>query len=94
VLDEPNSNLDGPGELALAKALDRAKEKSITVVAITQRPSLLQSVDKILLLNNGTAQAFGKRDDIIPLLTGRPPANGAAPVNGATPPNGAAVLEA
>ena len=73
VLDEPNSNLDAPGELALAKALSRAKKRNITVVAITQRPALLQSADKIMVIKEGTAHAIGKRDDIIPLLT----ANGA-----------------
>jgi ATP-binding cassette, subfamily C, bacterial len=71
VLDEPNSNLDAPGEMALARALGRAKEKRITVVAITQRPALLRSVDKIMILKEGTTQAIGKRDDIIPLLSGR-----------------------
>jgi ATP-binding cassette subfamily C protein len=69
VLDEPNSNLDAPGEVALAKALSRAKRRNITVVAITQRPALLQSADKIMVIKEGTAQAIGKRDDIIPLLT-------------------------
>jgi ATP-binding cassette, subfamily C, bacterial len=88
VLDEPNSNLDAPGELALARALERAREKKITVVAITQRPALLRSVDKIMILKDGTAQAVGKRDDIIPLLSGRPPANGAA-----TPAAGTAILQ-
>jgi ATP-binding cassette, subfamily C, bacterial len=83
VLDEPNSNLDAPGELALGKALGRAKDKSITVVAITQRPALLRSVDKIMILKDGTAQAMGKRDDILPLLSGRSPGNGAAPGNAA-----------
>jgi ATP-binding cassette, subfamily C, bacterial len=86
VLDEPNSNLDGPGELALARALGRAKEHKITVVAITQRPALLRSVDKIMILKDGTTQALGKRDDIIPLLSG--PGPGAAPPPG--PSNGAA----
>ena len=73
VLDEPNSNLDAAGEMALARALSRAKEKKITVVAITMRPSLLHSVDRIMILRDGTAQAFGKRDDILPLLNGRGP---------------------
>ena len=73
VLDEPNSNLDAPGELALANALSRAKRRNITVIAITQRPALLQSADKIMVIKEGTAQAIGKRDDIIPLLA----ANGA-----------------
>jgi ATP-binding cassette subfamily C protein len=78
VLDEPNSNLDSRGERALAKALLRAKEKQLTVVTITQRPSLLRSVDKIMILNNGSVQALGKRDDIIPLITARSPANGSS----------------
>lgn len=73
VLDEPNSNLDTPGEQALARALTRAKKKGITVVAITQRPSLLQSVDKIMILKDGTVQALGPRDDVLPILSGKPP---------------------
>ncbi|HXW29900.1 MAG TPA: type I secretion system permease/ATPase [Xanthobacteraceae bacterium] len=81
VLDEPNSNLDAPGEMALGKALGRAKDRSITVVAITQRPALLRSVDKIMILKDGTAQAIGKRDDILPLLSGRSPGNPAAQGN-------------
>ncbi|WP_193427011.1 type I secretion system permease/ATPase [Methyloceanibacter marginalis] len=71
VLDEPNSNLDPPGERALARALGMAKDKQITVIAITQRPSLLRSVDKIMILTKGTVQALGERNDIIPLLTAR-----------------------
>ncbi|MGZ8790982.1 MAG: type I secretion system permease/ATPase [Thermoanaerobaculia bacterium] len=75
VLDEPNSNLDANGERALAKALVRAKEKQITVVTITQRAALLMSVDKIMILHQGAVQAFGSRDEIIPMITGRKPNN-------------------
>jgi ATP-binding cassette subfamily C protein len=75
VLDEPNSNLDANGERALAKALLRAKEKQMTVVTITQRAALLQSVDKIMILHQGSVQAFGTRDEIIPIITGRKPTN-------------------
>jgi ATP-binding cassette subfamily C protein len=75
VLDEPNSNLDANGERALAKALLRAKEKQITVVTITQRAALLMSVDKIMILHQGAVQAFGSRDEIIPMIAGRKPNN-------------------
>ena len=71
VLDEPNSNLDSRGEKALAKALLNAKARNITVITITQRPSLLRSVDKIMILNNGAVQTLGKRDEVIPLISGR-----------------------
>ncbi len=88
VLDEPNSNLDLPGEQALADALVRAKEKEITVVAITQRPSLLRSVDKILMLRDGCIEALGSRDEIIARLTAskksmsKPALGSGQPVNG------------
>lgn len=78
VLDEPNSNLDAGGERALALALLRAKEKQITVVTITQRAALLRSVDKIMILHNGAVQAFGSRDEILPMIAGRKP-NGSGP---------------
>jgi ATP-binding cassette subfamily C protein len=71
VLDEPNANLDSAGDAALLRALRHAKEKSITVVTITQRPSLLACVDKILLLVNGTVALFGMRTDVINALEGR-----------------------
>lgn len=69
VLDEPNSNLDGAGEAALAQAMTHAKKEKITVVAITQRPSLLKCVDKILVLNNGTVTMFGTRQDVLRALS-------------------------
>lgn len=71
VLDEPNSNLDNAGDAALARALEHAKEQKITVITITQRPSLLKSVDKILLLVNGTVALFGARADVLKALEGR-----------------------
>ncbi len=71
VLDEPNSNLDHAGDAALLRALQRAKEQRITVVTITQRPALLSSVDKILLLVNGTIALFGMRSEVIGALESR-----------------------
>ncbi|HYE00796.1 MAG TPA: type I secretion system permease/ATPase [Alphaproteobacteria bacterium] len=66
VLDEPNSNLDQEGELALAKALAAAREAGITTVVISHRPSILTSVDKILVLRDGQVEAFGTRNDVLP----------------------------
>ena len=65
VLDEPNSNLDAAGEQALAESLERAKERRITVVVITQRPSLLNVVDKVIILRGGRAEAFGTPHEVL-----------------------------
>ncbi|WP_157019184.1 type I secretion system permease/ATPase [Mesorhizobium xinjiangense] len=68
VLDEPNSNLDGNGDSALIRALEHAKREKITVVTITQRASLLNCVDKILVLTNGTVSMFGQRQEVLSAL--------------------------
>jgi ATP-binding cassette subfamily C protein len=71
VLDEPNSNLDTAGDRALARALGHAKENKITVVVVTQKPSLLCVVDKIMLLADGSVAMFGEREPVLKKLAGK-----------------------
>ena len=70
VLDEPNSNLDSAGDKALAQAIRHAKQNRITVVVVTQKPSLLTAVDKIMLLGDGSIQMFGARMEVLTKLAG------------------------
>jgi ATP-binding cassette subfamily C protein len=65
VLDEPNSNLDAAGEQALTDTLRRAKERRVTVVVITQRPAVLNSTDKLLILRAGRMEAFGPPSEVL-----------------------------
>ena len=69
VLDEPNSNLDQEGEAALNRAIAEIKTQGTTVVLIAHRPSMLQQVDKVLLLRQGAVEALGKRDEILKQIT-------------------------
>lgn len=82
VLDEPNSNLDTAGDKALARALEHAKRNNITVVVITQKPTLLGAVDKIMLLTDGTVALFGKRDQVLQRLSAGKSAPPPAPIQG------------
>ncbi|WP_437436791.1 type I secretion system permease/ATPase [Ruegeria arenilitoris] len=68
VLDEPNSNLDVAGDQALSKAIAQAKANKITVVVITQKPTLLNVVDKIMLLTDGRVALFGQREQVLQQL--------------------------
>lgn len=68
VLDEPNSNLDDAGEMALVQALLQLKAAGKTVVVITHRMNILSVVDRILLLREGVAQAYGPRDQVLAAL--------------------------
>jgi ATP-binding cassette subfamily C protein len=73
VLDEPNANLDELGEMALVQAIQNAKANKITTIIISHRPSILSSVDKILILQEGTVVAFGPRNEILARLNQRQP---------------------
>jgi len=68
VLDEPNASLDSEGEEALHQAIARLKETGTTVVMIAHRPSVLGLADKLLVLRNGTVDAYGTRADVIAKL--------------------------
>ena len=70
VLDEPNANLDSAGEEALLVAIQNLKALKTTVVIITHKVNVLAVVDKILIMADGAAQAFGTREAILPRLMG------------------------
>lgn len=65
VLDEPNSNLDGAGEIALAQALSGLRAEGVTSVVVTHRPSLIAHVDKILVLEAGRIQQYGPAAEVM-----------------------------
>jgi ATP-binding cassette subfamily C protein len=64
VLDEPNANLDVEGEKVLHQAVIRAKQAGTTVIVVTQRLSLLQFVDKVMVLKNGAVDQFADPSEI------------------------------
>jgi ATP-binding cassette subfamily C protein EexD len=68
VLDEPNSNLDDQGEKELVEAINRIKQMGCTVIVITHRTMVLQCVDKILVMKDGQAVAFGPKDQVLASL--------------------------
>lgn len=68
VLDEPNSNLDNEGEIALVNALVQLKKSKVTVVIISHKPNLLQCADTIVVLNEGRIQMEGGKEKILARL--------------------------
>jgi PrtD family type I secretion system ABC transporter len=65
VLDEPNSNLDAEGEAALTEAIKGVRTRGGIVVVVAHRPSALAALDQVLVMRNGTMQAFGPRDEVL-----------------------------
>jgi ATP-binding cassette subfamily C protein EexD len=90
VLDEPNSNLDEQGEVALGNTIKRLKQKKATVIVITHRNNVLANVDKLLILNDGLLSVYGPKDQVIAHLQEKqvvatqdnsPPQSPVAPLN-------------
>lgn len=81
ILDEPNSNLDQAGERALRDAIVEARKEGTTVVLIAHRPSIIQIVDKLLVLKDGAVEQFGPRTDIIKSVTPGETVPAARPAN-------------
>nr|WP_246584001.1 type I secretion system permease/ATPase [Bradyrhizobium iriomotense] len=69
VLDEPSSNLDAEGDVALADCIVQLKKSGTTVVIVSHRPATIGVVDKILVLRDGVAEMFGARAEIMARLT-------------------------
>ena len=65
VLDEPNSNLDNEGSVALNIAIRRLKDAGGSVIVIAHRPAAIQECDQLLLLDGGVRRAYGPRDEVL-----------------------------
>lgn len=69
VLDEPDSNLDDAGQVALAQALQMARSYGMTTIIISHRRTVLQHVDKILYLREGAVELFGPAAEVVAKLS-------------------------
>jgi ATP-binding cassette subfamily C protein len=64
VLDEPNSNLDNIGDAGLTQAILSVRARGGIVIVIAHRPSAIEGVDQLLVMNEGRPCAFGPNDRI------------------------------
>ena len=65
VLDEPNSNLDNEGSMALNLAIRQMKEEQKSVLIMAHRPAAIQECDTLLVLDGGVRTAFGPKDGVL-----------------------------
>ncbi len=59
VLDEPNAHLDAQGEELLMRALSAARAQQITTILISQRQSILQVADFVMVIQDGKIANMG-----------------------------------
>ena len=65
VLDEPNSNLDNEGSVALNQAISAMKAAGRAILIMAHRPAAIQECELLLVLEDGTRRAFGPRDQVL-----------------------------
>lgn len=65
VLDEPNSNLDNEGSEALNLAIRAIKARGGAVIIMAHRPAAIAECELLLVMSQGTRQAFGPRDEVL-----------------------------
>lgn len=65
VLDEPNSNLDNDGSMALNNAIKASKAAGKCVFIMAHRPAAIQECDLLLVIENGARRAFGPKDQVL-----------------------------
>jgi PrtD family type I secretion system ABC transporter len=72
VMDEPNSNLDAEGELALDGAIRSCLKRGAAVVVVAHRPSALNAMADLLVLANGQVAIYGSREEVMKKVAPRP----------------------
>ena len=65
VLDEPNSNLDTEGEIALVNVMRQLSKRKVTTILITHKPSIAALCNKVMLLNEGQIAVFDESKNVI-----------------------------
>ena len=82
VLDEPNSNLDSTGEIALTEAIASVRARGGIAIVVAHRPSALAAVDQLLVLEKGRVAAMGEKESVLKQISGGKPARrGPAPAD-------------
>lgn len=69
VLDEPNSNLDNEGEIALAQVIQKFKQAGKAVLLTAHRLSALKYCSHLLILEHGKVRAFGRSEDVVAAIS-------------------------
>ncbi|MGJ8609852.1 MAG: type I secretion system permease/ATPase, partial [Octadecabacter sp.] len=64
ILDEPNSNLDNEGSMAVNNAIRLIREEGGAVFVMAHRPAAIEQCDKLMYIDGGALKAFGPTDEV------------------------------
>lgn len=64
VLDEPNSNLDNEGSIAVNNAIAMMRKEGRCVFVMAHRPAAIEQCDKLMYIDGGMIKAFGPTEEV------------------------------
>jgi len=67
-LDEPNSNLDADGDMALAAAVNRIRARGGIVIVVAHRPGAVAAIDHLLYMEDGAPKMLGPKPEVLAKL--------------------------
>ena len=68
MMDEPTSSMDTNSEMKLIQNLKK-ELKDRTLLVVTHRPTMLELVDRIIVIEQGKVVANGPKADVLKMLT-------------------------
>ena len=77
ILDEPNAFLDAEGEAALVRAVEAERKRGAAVLIVAHRKAVLESADRLLVLEGGRPKMIGPAADVVARLAGHKAENAA-----------------
>lgn len=64
ILDRPHTHLDDSGLKQLTQTLQQLKAEGVTILVVTDRPSLLGNMDQLLVLKEGRMSLYGPTREV------------------------------
>ena len=65
VLDEPNSNLDVAGDMALTRTVQALRDAGSAVVIMAHRPSAIAAANRLMVLESGQIRMLDEKDKVL-----------------------------
>ncbi|WP_296418045.1 type I secretion system permease/ATPase [Pseudooctadecabacter sp.] len=64
ILDEPNSNLDNEGSIAVNMAIRMMRAEGRSVFVMAHRPAAIEQCNKLMYIDGGILKAFGPTEEV------------------------------
>jgi ATP-binding cassette subfamily C protein EexD len=83
ILDEPSSNLDQEGSVALLNTIDSLQQKNTTVVMVAHQHHLFRNMNKIAVIRAGQLEMYGPAQEVLNALQPKSVSHQASPQSSA-----------